>query len=324
MINLKEKFHKVAARILLLTCMFLLYCQNKEEYFYNRFIVGSVCEIKFYCDNEATAQRITHEIDDELVRIDSLLNRYSETSLVSELNRSLRVQAPKDIIYLFRLSDSLSRLTEGLFDISVAPLLKLWGFYNREYNIPDSTEIKKTRKLVDYTRIQIKNDSIVIPEGMKVDLGGIAQGYAADCIKMILQKYMIESAIVNIGGEIVTIGQSPQGRPWRIGIRNPRGKGIIETVELENRALSTSGDYEKFFIIDNRRYPHIVNPKTGFPASDFVSVTIFAEQGAFADAIATATAIMGPQKGTKFLDSLGIRGIIYYEDDGRLQRTETK
>ncbi len=324
MINLKEKFHKVAARILLLTCMFLLYCQNKEEYFYNRFIVGSVCEIKFYCDNEATAQRITHEIDDELVRIDSLLNRYSETSLVSELNCSLRVQAPKDIIYLFRLSDSLSRLTEGLFDISVAPLLKLWGFYNREYNIPDSTEIKKTRKLVDYTRIQIKNDSIVIPEGMKVDLGGIAQGYAADCIKMILQKYMIESAIVNIGGEIVTIGQSPQGRPWRIGIRNPRGKGIIETVELENRALSTSGDYEKFFIIDNRRYPHIVNPKTGFPASDFVSVTIFAEQGAFADAIATATAIMGPQKGTKFLDSLGIRGIIYYEDDGRLQRTETK
>ncbi|GAH51015.1 unnamed protein product [marine sediment metagenome] len=159
---------------------------------------------------------------------------------------------------------------------------------------------------------------------MKVDLGGIAQGFAADRVAMILKEYNVKSALINIGGEIALIGQSPKGRPWRIGIKNPRGEGIIETVELKDEALSTSGDYEKFFIINNKRYPHIINPKTGFPARDFVSVTIFAKNAAFADAIATATATMGPEKGLIFLDSLGIGGIIYYEESGCLQRVEKR
>ncbi len=299
----------------------LFYCASKE-FSYSRFIVGSSCEIKFYCRNETTAQHISQEIDSELVRIDSLLNRFSEKSLVSALNQSSRVAAPKDIIDLFSLSDSLSKLTEGLFDISVAPLLELWGFYDREFRIPDSTEIETTRELVDFSKIEITNDSIIIPEGMMIDLGGIAQGYAADRVKEVLNKYGVKSAIINIGGEILAIGQSHKGRPWRVGIKNPRGKGIIETVELKNYALSTSGDYEKFFMIDNRRYPHIINPKTGFPALDFASITIFDENAACADAIATAIAVMGPHRGTEFLDSLGIHGIIYYEKDGELVRIE--
>ncbi len=303
--------------------LLLIYCASKE-FSYSRFIVGSSCEIKFYCNDETTARQISLEIDSELVRLDSLLNRFSEKSLVTELNRSSRVSAPQDIISLFALSDSLSRLTDGLFDISVAPLLELWGFYSREFRVPDSAEISDTRKLVDYTKIQIKSDSIIIPEGMHVDLGGIAQGYAADRVKKVLDKYRIESAIINIGGEIVAIGQSSKGRPWRVGIKNPRGEGIIETVELRDYSLSTSGDYEKFFMIGNKRYPHIINPKTGFPALDFVSVTVFAKNASFADAMATAVAIMGPHKGIKFLDSLGIHGIIYYEKQGDIMRTETK
>ena len=310
-------------RLTSIIVLLFIYCASKE-FSYSRFIVGSSCEIKFYCNNEATARQIIHEIDSELVRLDSLLNRFSEKSLVTELNRSSRVLAPQDIISLFSLSDSLSQLTDGLFDISVAPLLELWGFYSREFRIPDSTEIYETKNLVDYTKIQIKPDSIIIPEGMHVDLGGIAQGYAADRVKEILDKYRIESAIINIGGEIVAIGQSTKGRPWRVGIKNPRGQGIIETVELSDYSLSTSGDYEKYFVIDNRRYPHIINPKTGFPALDFVSVTVFAENASIADAMATAVAIMGPDKGIKFLDSLGIRGIIYYQKQEDLIRAETK
>jgi len=310
-------------RLTSIVALLFIYCASKE-FNYSRFIVGSSCEIKFYCNTETTARQITHEIDSELVRLDSLLNRFSEKSLVTALNRSSRVKAPQDIIYLFSLSDSLSRLTEGLFDISVAPLLELWGFYSREFKVPDSTEISDTRKLVDYTTIQIKPDSIIIPEGMNVDLGGIAQGYAADRVKKVLDKYRIESAIINIGGEIVAIGQSSKGRPWRVGIKNPRGEGIIETVELKDYALSTSGDYEKFFMIDNKRHPHIINPKTGFPALDFASVTVFADNASFADAMATAVAIMGPDQGIKFLDSLGIHGIIYYEKQGNLTRIETK
>ncbi len=299
-----------------------LQCAEQQKYTYNRFIVGSACEITYYARNDSLATIIHQEIDNDLVRIDSLLNRFSDKSLVSALNRTSRVQAPADIVYLFELSDSISQVTNGLFDISIAPLMELWGFYKRESKVPDSAEIAETRLLADYARIAIKGDSIIIAPDMRVDLGGIAQGYAADRVSKILKEHNVTSALVNIGGEIVGIGTSPKGRPWRIGIKHPRAEGIIETVELTDQALSTSGDYEKYFIINERRYPHIINPKTGFPAHDFVSVTIFADNATFADAIATATAIMGPVDGLKFLDSLNIRGILYFEHNGELKRAE--
>lgn len=301
-----------------------LQCAEQQEYTYNRFIVGSVCEVTYYTNNDSIARVITEDIDSELVRIDSLLNRFSEKSMVSELNRTLSVTAPTDIAHLFELSDSISQVTNGLFDISIAPLMELWGFYKRESKMPDSTEIAATRSRVDHTRIAIKGDSIMIAPGMKVDLGGIAQGYAADRVANILKQFHVTSALINIGGEIVAIGKSPKARPWRIGIKHPRADGIIETVELVDQALSTSGDYEKYFVINGRRYPHIINPKTGFPALDFVSITVFAENAAFADAIATATAIMGPVEGLKFLDSLDIRGILYLEENGELKRIENQ
>jgi thiamine biosynthesis lipoprotein len=303
---------------------FQLSCQQYREYTYDKFIVGSSCDIRFYSQQDSIANIILLEIDNELVRLDSLLNRFSEASLVSELNKTSRVRAPEDIIQLVLLSDSLSCITGGLFDISVAPLLETWGFYEHEFRNPDTADIRTATQLVDYKKIKIKKDSIIIMSNMKIDFGGIAQGYAADRVADILKKHNIKSALINIGGEIVLIGRSPEKRPWRIGIKNPRGEGIIETVETKNSALSTSGDYEKFFLIKNKKYPHIINPKTGYPALGFASVTVFAKNAAYADAIATAVAIMGPEMGLKFLDSLGINGIIYYEENGNLQRIECK
>jgi thiamine biosynthesis lipoprotein len=307
-----------------ISLLFLYFHCTSKEFKYSRFIVGGPCEITFYYGHEASAQEIIEEIDDELHRLDSLLSYFSEQSLVSNVNRSQKVYVPEDLLYLFTLSDSISRMTNGLFDISIAPLSEIWGFYRHESNIPDAEEIKNTKKLVDYKRIHIENDTLSIPKGMKIDLGGIAQGFAADRIAALLREHGVTAAVINIAGEIVAIGKSPQGRPWHIGIQHPRGEGIIETVELEDAAVSTSGDYEKFFIIGNKRYPHIINPITGYPASDFVSVTIFSKEAAFADALATAIAIMGYERGSDFLDSLGIRGIIYYEENTALKRKETQ
>jgi len=304
----------------------ILYCLScaKKEFSYSRFLVGGLCEVKFYHHNEKEAKRIISEIDLELIRIDSLLNRFSEKSLISRLNKERKIQAPEDIVRLFLLSDSIARLTDGTFDISIAPLLELWGFYENNFKIPDTAEIERVKKLVDYSRIQIRGDSIILPQRMKVDLSGIAQGYAADRVADIIKGHGINSALINIGGEMVLVGRSSKNRPWRIGIRNPRGKGIIEVIEITNGALSTSGDYEKFFMVEGTRYPHIIDPRTGFPAMHFVSVTILAKSAAFADAIATAVAVMGPEKGMNFLDSLKIRGIMYYEENGELQRVETE
>jgi len=128
---------------------FCIHC-TKNEFIYSKFIVGSTCEVKFYTANDSIANAIISEIDAELIRIDSLLNRFSEASLVSELNRTLRVKAPKDIIRLFLLSDSVSQITHGLFDISIAPLLELWGFYEHEFKNPDTTRITLVKKLIDY------------------------------------------------------------------------------------------------------------------------------------------------------------------------------
>lgn len=159
---------------------------------------------------------------------------------------------------------------------------------------------------------------------MSIDLGGIAQGFAADRAADILRQNHVKSAIIDIGGEVLAIGQAPEKRPWRVGIRNPRGEGIVEAVDLQDYAVSTSGDYEKFILIDGQRYPHIINPKTGMPAREFASVTVFARDAAFADAMSTAVAVMGAEKGMEFLDSLGIRGIIYYEQNNTLTRISSK
>lgn len=302
---------------------FFVFCAPKE-FHYRRFIMGGPCEIKFYCANSSAADKIVAEISKELYQLDSLLNYFSKKSLVSEINKNHRAKLAGDIIYLFFLSDSISKLTDGLFDISVAPLVEIWGFYQGEKRIPSTKEIIKTKNLVNYQRIKLKGDSIIIPENMAIDLGAIAQGFAADQVGKILKKHNITSAIINIGGEITAIGKSPKNHSWRVGIKNPRGEGIIETVALADGALSTSGDYEKFFEINKKRYPHILNPKTGMPALDFASVTIFAKETAYADGMATAVAVMGPNKGKKFLDSLQIRGIIYYEKDGKLKRLATE
>lgn len=303
--------------------MILLTSCPKREAHYRRYLLGSQCEVTFTCKDESTADLILREVDRKLFTLDSLLNYFSEHSLVNIINQKNHALLPYDIAPLFHLSDSVARLTNGIFDISIAPLIETWGFYERQFRDPDTAQIINILESVNYQNVKIRHDSVIIDPGMKIDLGGIAQGYAADQVAAILRKHKITSGLINIGGEIVAIGTAPQGRPWRIGIKNPREKGLIEMVELVDQALSTSGDYEKFFQVEGRRYPHIVNPRTGFPAQEFASVTIFSKSAAFADALATAVAIMGPEKGLKFLDSMGIRGIIYYERNGHLQRTES-
>jgi len=310
--------------LLLVPFIFLAAACASKDFSYQRYLMGGSCEIKFYTANGAVANQIWEETDKELMRLDSLLNFFNSASLVSRINAEHRAALDEDIAHLFALSDSISRLTGGAFDISVAPLLEIWGFYSGEKNRPSPDRIREALVRVDHRRIKLRNDSIFIPDKMKIDLGGIAQGFAADRVARIMKKYDVRSAVINIAGEVRTIGRLPQGRSWRIGIRNPRAEGIIETLNLEDSCLSTSGDYEKFFIIDGRRYPHILDPHTGYPAQDFISVTVLGRETAFCDGIATAVCVMGAEKGLKFLDSLGIKGIIYHEKNGMLERLTTR
>ncbi len=296
----------------------------RKEFSYQRFIMGGPCQITLNIANPGLASHLYKEIDDELVRDDSLLNYFSAKSLVHEINTRHRAVLTSELTQLFQLCDSVSRLTNGCFDISIAPLMKIWGFYEGEAVVPETALIAQQAKRVDFRRIELRGDTIFTPPDMEIDLSGIAQGWAADRIAQLLKSYGVDKAIIDIGGEVICIGASPLGRPWRVGIRHPRAEGVIETVEITNAALATSGDYEKFFIINGQRFPHIIDPRTGAPARDFVSVTIFGTDAAFCDALATAVCVMGAETGVKFLDSLRIKGILYYETDGTLQRRQTR
>ncbi len=280
--------------------------------------------MKFYTTDKRSGDNALKEIDQELKYLDSLLNFFSENSLVSAINKNHKARLDNTMLYLFKLCDSIAGLTDGLFDISIAPLVEIWGFYGGEKRVPEEEEIRRAKRLVDYRKISLKGDSIFIPKDMKIDLSGIAQGFAADRVAEILKRYNIKSGIINIGGEVYGLGNSPKNRPWVVGIKNPRGGGVIEKIGISDWALATSGDYEKFFVINGIRYNHILNPKTGFPAEEFASVTVIAKNAAFADGIATAVAAMGAKRGIKFLDSLEIKGIIYYEENGELKRLESR
>jgi thiamine biosynthesis lipoprotein len=304
----------------------MIACAQKKEFTYTNYIMGGPCEITYSCSNAGLASQTAAEIDEELRYLDSLYNFFSPQSWLSGLNKNKKAQADNDMLALFALCDSISRLTGGVFDISVAPLLEIWGFYSGKQAtaIPSAAAIAAARRRVDFRAVRIRGDSVFIPRDKLIDLGGIAQGYAADRVGKIIRKYGIPSAIINIGGEVLAVGPSPYDRPWHVGIRNPRAEGTIESVSLADSSVSTSGDYEKYFLIGSRRYPHIIDPRTGYPAMRFASVTIFSKECAFADGIATAVAVMGPEKGLKFLDSIHIKGIIYYEDNGALKRVTNR
>ncbi|MEO0226289.1 MAG: FAD:protein FMN transferase, partial [candidate division WOR-3 bacterium] len=267
------------------------------------------------------------EVDQEISTIDSLFSIFSPKSEISLLNTQKRVKASKYLLSVVRRALEISNLSNGAFDITVYPLLELWGFYTgkKPKKIPDQPQLEKVKAAVDYRKIEIKGDSIILDNDTSIDLGGIAQGYAVECVINRLKARGIRSALVNIGGEVMAYGQKPDGGKWQIGIKHPRRPGIIKTITLDNEAVATSGDYEKFLMIKGKRYPHIIDPRTGMPARGLISVTIVAPDATTADGLATAIFVLGPVKGKTLLDSLPtVKGIIYTEDKYQAINTISK
>ena len=192
---------------------------------------------------------------------------------------------------------------------------------------PADETIRKNLALINYRDLILDNAGSTVylkRKGMLVDTGGIAKGYAADRAVETLKKQGIRAGIVAVAGDIKTFGLKPDGKPWKIGIRNPNAKNdkdeIFATVELTDMAISTSGDYERFFFADNKRIHHLLNPKTGYPAEACRSVSVIAKEGVLTDAFATGAFILGPDKGMKVLEGMGFGGIIV-DNEGKSHLT---
>ena len=280
-------------------------------------LMGTEMEITVVSADEKAAHKVIDAAFAEIRRIEELMSTYIPESQISKINSAAGKKAVKvdhELLRLIKRAVEYAEMTEGGFNIAVGPLIKLWRV-SEGGNIPKKDEIKKTHEIIDYRDIVIneKKETVFLKKnGMAIDLGGIAKGYASDRAEIVLKKNGIVSGIVAVAGDINAFGKKEDGNKWRVGIQHPRKKGkFIGIIELEDEAVSTSGDYERFFIRDGKRYHHIIDPKTGEPAGKCQSVTIIAKEATATDALSTGIFVMGPEKGMELIERLpDVEGII--------------
>ena len=279
---------------LLFTFTFLCGCQNQQLHKDTQLLMGTYVEV-ISPDRKAASI-----VFSEIKRIEDLVSKYKPDSELSKLNKMGKLNVSPDTHYLIKKSKDFWQVSDGAFDITVGPLMDIWGFTDKKYRLPSSEEIKKTLGLIGSDKIIFNNKDNMIQFkvlGMKIDLGAIAKGYAVDCAVKKLKEMGIKSCLINAGGQVYGLGDK-FGKPWNIAIKDPRGKDFIGYLELKNKSVATSGDYEQYFIKDNLRYTHILNPKTGYPIdSGIISVTVIAPDGLTADALSTAIFVLGEEKG---------------------------
>jgi thiamine biosynthesis lipoprotein len=211
-----------------------------------------------------------------------------------------------------------SRKTDGAFDITVAPLVELWGFFTDEPRLPSPEEVRENLALVGYERVALEDGKLVkLVHGTRIDLGGIAKGYAVGEGIAALETRGITSALIDAGGDIYALGRRGDDL-WKVGIRSPRGEELLGYIEVEDLAVMGSGDYERFFMKDGVRYHHILDPSTGYPAMQVTGVTVVYPDPMMADAWATALFVAGPEKGIALAESEPDLETIMVKTDGGL------
>lgn len=273
------------------------------------------------------------EILDQMVRIalelDDLLSVFKPNSEISKINSNAGLRPVKVSRFTLKLIERalhFSEISEGAFDITIRPVVKLWGIGHKEQHIPTDLELNKIQKLVDYKLLDINSESCSVylrKRDQSIDLGGIAKGYAGDLIRQKLLEAGIHNGILNFGGTILTIGKKTNGSSWRVGIQNPlniRGQSV-GTINLNDAALVTSGMNERYFIKDGMKYHHIINPRTLKPSrSNALSVTATGSCAMDLDALTTAFFVMGIAKGIALANTLGVE-VLYLLNNGGMYAT---
>lgn len=289
------------------------------------FMLGSPFEVTAVANDTIKANEYIDLAVAEVKRIEYLISDWIPTTQISEINRNAGVKPVKVDTEVFELVEraiKISQITNGAFDISYASMDKIWKFDGSMKVMPTEEAIKKSVAKIGYKNIILnpKEHTIFLKlEGMKLGLGGIGQGYIADKVKDLLFSKGCLSGIINVSGDINAWGKQPDGKPWTVGIVNPLNKNkIFATFPIEDSAVETSGSYEKYVIFNGIRYSHIIDPRTGYPASGIVSVSVFAKKTEIADAMATGIFVLGVEVGLDLVNQIkGIECIIV-DDKGKI------
>lgn len=269
---------------------------------------------------EGRGRRLVAEAFREMERLEAVLSERRSDSEVSALNRMAGKEAVRmgpEALELIKRSLYFSQESHGAFDITWAALRHVWDFSQRPPSVPAKKEIKDLLRLVDYRKVIIDESSSTVflkEKGMEIGLGGIAKGYIVGKAAAFLRANGAQGGLINAGGNMEAWGRKENGDAWTIGIQHPReGERLLGVLKITEGSISTSGDYERYFIVEGKRYHHIINPRTGFPSEGCEAVTVLCSNPTDADAVSTAAFILGPKKGLSFIEDMGCKGLIIDE-----------
>lgn len=285
--------------------------------------LDTVISISVYGTDDAT---VVDGCFEQIRLWEERLSRTVEGSDVWRLNHAAGepIAVSAETAALIKTALRYSQLSNGAFDITVAPIVDCWDFKNETAIPPSSSVISAKLPLVDYRGVTVSGTQVQLASAdAAVDLGGIAKGYIADQVAAYLREQEVESALINLGGNVYAVGDR-NGQSWRVGIRDPKNKdGLAAVVQVKNRSVVTSGTYERGFTHEGRWYHHLLDPATGFPAqTGLASVTVVSENSAEGDALATACFVLGKEKGLELIESLPGVEALFIEEDGTLTATE--
>lgn len=266
---------------------------------------------------------------EEIQRIESVISSWDPNSETSTINQNAGLKPVKvssELFDLIQRSIAISKITDGAFDITFASVDKVWHFDGSMKHLPDPKLVENSVRKVGFEKIVLnkKEQTVFLKEvGMKIGFGGIGKGYAADKAKKMLINDGVVAGIINASGDMNTWGTQPNGDDWFVAITNPMNKQhAFATLPISNKAVVTSGDYEKFVTLNNKRYSHIINPKTGYPATGIVSVSVISASAELADALATSVFVMGVETGLDRINQLSNIECIIIDEEGKIHTSE--
>lgn len=291
---------------------------------------GTYYTIKYSADKDTISDE---ELQECFHTFDMSLSTFEERSIISRINQNdTSVKVDSLFATVFRRGLEISRLTEGAFDMTVAPLVNLWGFGFKKMEGVTGKEVNEIRSHIGYEKVQMVADKIIKADtAIQLDASAIAKGYSCDVVANLLKSHGCQNFMVEIGGEIVAQGKNPSGKTWCIGITKPTDDNDVfnpelqAQVEIENMGMATSGNYRQFYYKEGKRYSHTVNPHTGYPVEhNLLSATVFAQDCMTADALATSFMVMGVEKACEFVEQqrLPVSAYFIYTDENDVMRSK--
>lgn len=320
------KYMKKISLVIIVIVLFLITgCQKKTDLSKipqdtgTTFLMDTLIQMKVYGEN---ADDVIKESFARLREIENEMSVSITDSQISKVNNNpgKYVKIDRDTFLVIKKALEYAELTNGRFDPSIGPLVKLWGIGTKYVRVPADDEITQTRKKVNYKWVEINEEeySVKVREGMMLDIGAIAKGYAADEVRKIVINNNVKSAYVNLGGNVLVVGGKPDSTPWRVGIQDPRyNRGnVMTSIDVRDKTIVTSGNYERYFEQDGIIYHHIIDPMSGRPSrSGIISVSIITNNSFDADALSTSVFILGPEKGLELVNKLkGVEVLIIKEN----------